>query len=156
MATWIKDSWEQIPNEALKNTTVAAYFHDGLTFSQLLDIAYFRDESGHSSSDSDSGSSDDADGGDEQDGSTSDGSASDGPEFVHSSGTGSAHSVSEGQVINNDGEVVQEGDCPTTDKDSEMDSDSEVVWAKSARGTWGLGHTFGDKLYFTSQSAMRI
>ena len=35
------------------------------------------------------------------------------------------------------------------DEDSEMDSDSEVVWAKSARGTWGLGHTFGDKLYFT-------
>ena len=30
-----------------------------------------------------------------------------------------------------------------------MDSDSEVVWAKSAQGTWGLGHTFGDKLYFT-------
>ena len=36
-----------------------------------------------------------------------------------------------------------------TDEDRELDSDSEVVWAKSARGTWGLGHTFGDKLYFT-------
>jgi hypothetical protein len=24
-----------------------------------------------------------------------------------------------------------------------------MVCAKSAQGTWGLGHTFGDKLYFT-------
>ena len=24
-----------------------------------------------------------------------------------------------------------------------------VVWAKSARGTWSLGHTFGDELCFT-------
>ena len=45
--------------------------------------------------------------------------------------------------------MVEEGDCPTADEDSEMDSDSEVVWAKSAWGPWGLGHTFGDKLYFT-------
>ena len=36
-------------------------------------------------------------------------------------------------MINSDGEVVEEGDCPTTDEDSEMDS--EVVWANSARGT---------------------
>ena len=69
------------------------------------------------------------------------------PESVHSSGTDSAHSVSEGQVVNSDGELVEEGDCPTTDEDSEMDSDSEVFWAKSARRTWGLGHTFGNKLY---------
>ena len=33
--------------------------------------------------------------------------------------------------------------------DSETDSDSEVVWAKSARGTWGLSHTFGDMQYFS-------
>ena len=39
-------------------------------------------------------------------------------------------------MINSEGEVVEEGDCPTTDEDSEMDSDGEVVWAKSARGTW--------------------
>ena len=52
-------------------------------------------------------------------------------------------------MINSDGEVVEEGDCPTTDEDSEMDSDSEVVWAKFAPGTWGLGRTFGDNLDFT-------
>jgi hypothetical protein len=67
---------------------------------------------------------------------------------VHSSSSDSVQSFSEGEVINSEGEVVEEGDCPTTDEDSEMDSDSEVVWAKSARGTWGLGHTLGDKLYF--------
>ena len=74
---------------------------------------------------------------------------SDGHKSVHSSSSDSVQSFSEGEVINSEGEVVEEGDCPTTDEDSEMDSDSEVVWAKSARGTWGLGHTFGDKLYFT-------
>ena len=51
-------------------------------------------------------------------------------------------------MINSGGEVVEEGDCPTTDEDSEIDSDSEVVWAKCARGTQGLGHNFRDKLYF--------
>ena len=51
-------------------------------------------------------------------------------------------------MINSDGEVVEEEDCPTTDEDSEMDSDSEVVWAKSAWGTWVPGHSFEDKLYF--------
>ena len=52
-------------------------------------------------------------------------------------------------MINSEGEVVKEGDCPTTDDDGEMDSDSEVVWAKSARGRLGSGHTFVDKLCFT-------
>ena len=33
----------------------------------------------------------------------------------------SVHSVPEGQVINSDGELVEEGDRPTTDEDSEMD-----------------------------------
>ena len=50
------------------------------------------------------------------------------------------------------GEVVLEGDCATTDNDSEMDSDSGVVWAKSASGTWGLGNTFGEKVYFTQDT----
>ena len=27
--------------------------------------------------------------------------------------------------------------------------DVEVVWAKSARGVWGLGHVFDGKWYFT-------
>ena len=42
-------------------------------------------------------------------------------------------------MVNNDGEVVMDGDCPTPDNDSEMDSGSEVVSAKSALGTGGLG-----------------
>ena len=44
MATWIRDSWEKITDEALKSATVAAYFPDGLKFSPLLDTAYFGDE----------------------------------------------------------------------------------------------------------------
>ena len=38
---------------------------------------------------------------------------------------------------------------PVTDDDSNLDSDTEVVWVKSARGAWGMGHSFGNKLYFT-------
>ena len=38
---------------------------------------------------------------------------------------------------------------PTTDDDSDLNSDTEIVWANSARGVWGMGHSFGDKLYFT-------
>ena len=52
-------------------------------------------------------------------------------------------------MINSDGVVVEEGDCPTTDDDNEMDRGSDVVWAKSAQGTWRIGYTFGDKVYFT-------
>ena len=51
-------------------------------------------------------------------------------------------------MIKINGQAVEEGDC-ITDDESEMDTDSEVVWAKSAQGTWRIGHTFGDKLYFT-------
>ena len=40
-------------------------------------------------------------------------------------------------------------DAPTTDDDSDLNSDTEVVWVKSARGVWGMGHSFGNKLYFT-------
>ena len=160
MATWIRDSWEQLTDEALKSATIAAYFPDGLKFSQLLDTAYFGDEAGHSSSDSDSaGSGDDKDGGDEDDGSTSDGSScegstsdgsmSDGHKSVHSSGSDRVQSFSEGEVINSEGEVVEEGDCPTTDEYSEMDSDSEVVWATSARGTWGFRpHLWGQVVFY--------
>ena len=38
---------------------------------------------------------------------------------------------------------------PVTDDDSDLNSDTEVVWVKSARGGWGMGHSFGNKLYFT-------
>ena len=39
--------------------------------------------------------------------------------------------------------------APTTDEDSDLNFDTEVVWVKSARGVWGMGHSFGNKLYFT-------
>ena len=68
---------------------------------------------------------------------------------MHQGGNDSVHSVSDGQLTSSDRELVEEGGCPTTDDDSETDSESKWVWAKSSRGTWGLGHTFGDKLYFT-------
>ena len=36
-----------------------------------------------------------------------------------------------------------------TDDDSDLNSDTEVVWVKSSMGVWGMGHSFGNKLYFT-------
>ena len=50
--------------------------------------------------------------------------------------------------IRSTGEPVL-ADAPTTDDDSDLNSDTEVVWVKSARGVWGMGHSFGNKLYFT-------
>ena len=35
-----------------------------------------------------------------------------------------------------------------TDDDSDLNSDTGVVWVKSARGVWGMGHSFGNKLFF--------
>ena len=32
-------------------------------------------------------------------------------------------------------------DALTTDDDSDMNSDIEIVWAKGARGVWGMGHS---------------
>ena len=40
-------------------------------------------------------------------------------------------------MINSDGDAVEEGDCPAADEASAMDSDREVVWARSARGPRG-------------------
>ena len=36
-----------------------------------------------------------------------------------------------------------------TDDDSDLNSDTEVVWVKSARVVWGMGHSSGKKSYFT-------
>ena len=41
-------------------------------------------------------------------------------------------------------------DVPTTDEDSDLTFDTEVVWVKRARGVWGMGHRFGNMLYFTN------
>ena len=35
------------------------------------------------------------------------------------------------------------------EEEEEEGNDVEVVWAKSARGVWGLGHVFDGKMYFT-------
>ena len=40
-------------------------------------------------------------------------------------------------------------DAPTKDDDNDLNCDTEVVWVKSARGVWGLGHSFANMLYFT-------
>ena len=51
--------------------------------------------------------------------------------FAWTSGTaavlaqgGRGGSIAEGHRFNSDGELVVEGDCPTTDDDSQMDSNS--------------------------------
>ena len=40
-------------------------------------------------------------------------------------------------------------ESPSSESELEEDNDVEVVWAKSARGVWGLGHVFDGKLYST-------
>ena len=35
------------------------------------------------------------------------------------------------------------------EEEEEEGNDVEVVWAKSTRGVWGLGHVFDGKMYFT-------
>ena len=145
MAKWIRDSWEKVDDDALRGANLAAYFPDGLRFSQLLDSAYFReheDEQGSSSSsnsnsDSRSGfvissSNDDSSGGD-----------SDAPESARHTDGGAESDVSS---LTSAEELP---DAPTTDDNGDLNSDTEVVWVKSARGVWGMGHSFGNKLYFT-------
>eukprot|EP00670_Eutreptiella_braarudii_P020167 CAMPEP_0174369046 /NCGR_PEP_ID=MMETSP0811_2-20130205/91149_1 /TAXON_ID=73025 ORGANISM="Eutreptiella gymnastica-like, Strain CCMP1594" /NCGR_SAMPLE_ID=MMETSP0811_2 /ASSEMBLY_ACC=CAM_ASM_000667 /LENGTH=202 /DNA_ID=CAMNT_0015513105 /DNA_START=138 /DNA_END=747 /DNA_ORIENTATION=- len=86
MAPWIRDSadstWEKISDDALKATTVAAYFPSRLKFSESPDTAYFGGESQPFSSISNSTRSrDNENGGDEADrGFTSNGSTSGGSE----------------------------------------------------------------------------
>ena len=152
MAKWIRDSGEKVDDDALRGATSAAYFPDGLKFSQLLDSAYFReheDEQDSSSSldsdldsDSHSGSGsvissahDDSSGGD-----------SDAPESARDADGGAESDV---PSLTSAEELSY---APTTDDDSDHNSDTEVVWVKSARGVWGMGHSFGNKLHFTRDS----
>ena len=48
-------------------------------------------------------------------------------------------------MINNDREVVEEGYFPTIDDDSGMDSNSEVVWTKSA---WKPRHLWEQVVFY--------
>ena len=43
MAEWIRNSSEEVDDDALRGATLAAYFLGGLKFSQLLNEAYCRE-----------------------------------------------------------------------------------------------------------------
>ena len=145
-----RDSLEKVDDDALRGATLAAYFPDGLKFSQLqlqCDSAYFReheDEQGSSSS-SDSNSDSDSDSGSIIS-STDDDSSSgdfDAPESARHADGGAESDVS--SLTSAEGLP----NAPTTDDDSDLNSDTEVAWVRSACGVWGMGHSFGNKLYFT-------
>ena len=126
---------------------LAAYFPDGLKFSQLLDSAYFReheDEQGSSSSSASNSDSDlDSDSGSVIS-STDDDSSGGGLDAPDSARHANGGAESDVSSLTSAEDMP---DAPTTDDDSDLNSDTEVVWVKSARGVWGMGHSFGNKLY---------
>ena len=48
-----------------------------------------------------------------------------------------------------DSELLTSADSSSC-SDSGEDDEVQLVWATAARGIWGLGHVFDDKLYFTN------
>ena len=149
MAKWIRDSWEKVDDDALRGATLAAYFPDGLKFSQLLDSAYFREHEDEQSSSSSSASNSDSDsdsGSGSVISSTDDDSSGVDSDALESARHADGGAESDVSSLTSAEELP---DAPTTDEDSDLNSNTEVVWVKSARGVWGMGHSFGNKLYFT-------
>ena len=61
-----------------------------------------------------------------------------------------------GLVTDSDSGTDTDEDEPISDLSSSSDESSdsddnpnEVIWAKTARGVWGMAHVFDGKLYFT-------
>ena len=149
MAKWTRDSWEKVGDDALRAATLAAYFPDGLKFLHLLDSAYFReheDEQGSSSSSDSKSDSHSHSGSGSVISSTDDDSSGGDFDAPGSARHADGGAESDASSLTSAEELP---DAPTPNDDSDLNCDTEVVWVKSARGVWGMGHGFRNQLYFT-------
>ena len=124
MVTWIRDAWERISDEKILRATEMAYFPKGMKLSELEDTEYFSRTHDDSPTESESESSD-------------------------SSSSGSTSSDESRQEDSDVDSMSSSSEEEEEEEEEEEGNDVEVVWAKSARGVWGLGHVFDGKLYFT-------
>ena len=132
------DQWNDLPNDAhgILRPPVC-----GLKLSQLEDVAFFAEQhpmnvdfSGHAAqndcdSDScmDTGTDTDSDSDSDADSSSDSGS-------------------DVGDVFDSDDSSDSDG---AGDGASANDQCVDIIWAKAARGVWGLAHVFNNKLFFT-------
>ena len=140
-AQWVRDAWEHIPDEDLHKAMLRAIFPGGLKLSQLEDVAFFAEQhpmnvdfSGHAAQNDcesyscmDSGTDTDSDSDSDADSSSDSGS-------------------DVGDVFDSDDSSDSDG---AGDGASANDQCVDIIWAKAARGVWGLTHVFNNKLFFT-------
>ena len=107
---------------------------------QLEDIAYF----GQAEVDKDQGPCGDADVA-----STVSSDASDTSDGSSDGGSSDRSRQSSSSDFTSDEEDEESEECSSDSDSDPADGSDEIVWAKGARGIWGLGHVFNDKLYFT-------
>ena len=48
-----------------------------------------------------------------------------------------------------EGKPISDLSSSSDDSTDSDDNPNEVIWAKAARGVWGMAHVFDGKLYFT-------
>ena len=148
MAMWIRDAWELISEDDIKAATQAGYFPAGLAFANLLDTEYF----GEASSDS---SDSEASNPPSNPPSPSQAGSSEGDsDGTSTSGSGSGLSSHASQTaIDSDVSSLTSADSGVPSgvkEDSGSASDTEIVWAKSAHGVWGLTNVLSNgKLCYT-------
>ena len=125
MVTWIRDAWERISDEKILCAPKTACFPKGMKLSDLEDTAYLSRTHDDSPTESESSSSD-------------------------SSSSGSTSSDDQSRQEDSDVDSMpSSSEEESSGSELEEDNDVEVVWAKSARVVWGLGHVFDGKLYFS-------
>lgn len=106
-----------ITDDAILGTTKAAYFPDGMKVSQVPGTGYFQGAAPESAPESECES--------DSDGTSSGSSEGSNPDPV------------------SDADGLSSCSALSTDSDSEDETPTEVVWAKSARGVWGWGNFLG-------------
>lgn len=131
--SWVANAFEAISHESIREACRAAYFPNGMKLAQLEDVGYFPADAPCKYQFSDDSTSNE--GTDEE---------------SDSGNTSSEEEAGEaGGEVEAPEEEAQLSDASAGSSASEsgVGSDTagpvEIVWAKAARGIWGLAHTFG-------------
>ena len=69
--------------------------------------------------------------------------------FGNSDSDSSSDSDSDSGTDTDADDCIEESSSSDDDSSDSDDDPTEVVWAKAARGVWGMAHVFDGKLYFT-------
>lgn len=134
-AGWVLEAWSKISDDDLRDVCRQAYFPDGMAFTELYAEIPRNRPKGNPEASSSSSSSTAA------------------PAAVAQRGLVDSESDSNDESgSDTDGHSVLSMSTMSTGAVENEEEEPMIVFAKAARGVWGLSHCFNNKLYLPKES----